>query len=79
MDKFAKPAHKGLIVRFPGNKAILPVAGATIPWTGVDGRYWRRRFKDGSIILVARISYEQSKNIPELETKHTYKKEKGHK
>lgn len=51
MEKFVKPAHKGLIVRFPDNfKTILPETGFLVPWIGKYGRYWRRRLNDGSII-----------------------------
>lgn len=48
-DKYVKPAHKDLIVRYPNNMVILPKTGGWVPWIGRDGRYWRRRFKDGSI------------------------------
>lgn len=77
MDRFVKPKHKDLIVRFPGNKAILPVDGAWVPWTGKDGRYWRRRFIDDSI---TKCNPPTKKIIKPLEEpKHIYKKEKGHK
>lgn len=50
MDKYVKPAHKGLIVRYPGNMAILPEKGGWVPMEKKEGRYWRRRFTDGSIV-----------------------------
>ena len=40
---------KGLIVRDPRTKAILPETPTTVPWIGPEGRYWRRRLRDGSI------------------------------
>ena len=50
---------EGLKVRYPRNYAILPEAGAAVPWIGADGRYWRRRFKVGDITIVAE---EEKKN-----------------
>jgi len=47
-----KPAHKGLIVRDPITQAALPEDGVLKPVRGVDGRYWRRRLNDGSVIVV---------------------------
>lgn len=40
--KKVKP-RKGLIVRFPRTYSILPEKGGNVPWTGPEGRYWRRR------------------------------------
>lgn len=42
---------KGLIVRDSRTKAILPITGTTVPWTGPEGRYWRRRLAVGDITL----------------------------
>ncbi len=39
----------GLRVLDPIDKQPLPGKGMIKPWTGVEGRYWRRRFKDGSV------------------------------
>ena len=49
-DKWVIPAE-GLVVRDPRTKAVLPPIGMYKPWTGPEGRYWRRREKDGSIII----------------------------
>lgn len=49
---------EGLKVRYPRNYAILPEAGAVVPWIGPDGRYWRRRFNSGDIIIIE----EEKKN-----------------
>jgi len=49
--KFVLP-KEGLLIRFPkAPKTILPVTGATVPWIGPEGRFWRRRNMDGSIIV----------------------------
>lgn len=41
------------IVRDPRTKTPLPIDGAIVPWIGPEGRYWRRREMDGSIIVFA--------------------------
>lgn len=46
--RFVKPI-KGLLVRYPYIKTILPEAGEVVAWVGADGTYWRRRARDGSI------------------------------
>lgn len=43
-----KPAYKGLIVRDPISKNILPESGDLRSMTS----YWRRRIMDGSVIVV---------------------------
>ena len=40
---------KGLIVRDPMTKELLPAEGTTKALIGSEGRYWRRRLKDGSV------------------------------
>lgn len=40
------------IVRDPRTKVIVPADGMYIPWIGPEGRYWRRREKDGSIMIM---------------------------
>lgn len=49
-DRWAIP-KKGLVVRDPRTKAVLPPEGMLKPWTGPEGRYWRRREKCGDITL----------------------------
>jgi hypothetical protein len=39
------------IIRDPRTKAILPPVGGFVPWIGPEGRYWRRREREGSIII----------------------------
>jgi len=46
---FLKP-KPGVIVRMPNLKP-LPENGASVPWTGNDGKFWRRRISDGSVIV----------------------------
>lgn len=50
-QKWAIP-KKGINVRFPISKAILPEAGGYVPWIGPEGRYWRRRLREGSITIL---------------------------
>ena len=45
--KYMKPAHEGLLVRFPRTMTPLPAHGATVEWNS----YWRRRWKDGSVVI----------------------------
>lgn len=49
----------GVLVRYPRNYAILPEAGAVVPWVGADGRYWRRRLNTGDVVIVVE---EEKKN-----------------
>ena len=49
-QKFVKPL-KGLIVRDPLQLTPLPEEGMWVAWSGRQGRYWRRRLNDGSIVI----------------------------
>ena len=42
-----KPARKKLIVRDPLTKQVLSAEGKTV----TDNTYWRRRFRDGDILI----------------------------
>jgi hypothetical protein len=42
---------EGLVVRDPRTYAPLPEIGMLKPWTGPEGRYWRRRVKFGDVVL----------------------------
>jgi len=42
---------KGLIVRDPSSKLIMLATGETKTMIGKDGRYWKRRLKDGSVTI----------------------------
>lgn len=64
----------GIVIRFPTNKVILPEKGATVPWTGRDGKYWRRRLSDGSIDILMDIPTPAIQEITQ-----EIKKEKPHK
>ena len=61
--RFVKPVAGGL-VRYPGTKTQLPDSGASVPWTGKDGTYWRRREMDGSVIMVAESTPVEEKEQP---------------
>lgn len=50
--KFLKPAQKDLIVRDPITKSPLSEKGELKPWSGREGIFWRRRYKDKSVIIV---------------------------
>jgi len=52
VQKFLIPLP-GMIVRHPRLMTPLPPAGALCEWTGPDGRYWRRRVKDGSCVIAS--------------------------
>lgn len=51
-QKWAIP-NNDLLVRYPQTKYPLPAGGAYVPWTGPEGRYWRRREKVGDIVIVS--------------------------
>lgn len=48
--KFLIP-KKGLIVRNPVTKDILPEKGMAVTWMGPEGRYWKRRVNCGDCII----------------------------
>ena len=79
-QKYAIPTDKDSIVRYPRTKTKLPEAGGYVPWVGPEGRYWRRRLKDGSIKI------QEKSPSPKLEStsgdygeSRQYKKEGGSK
>lgn len=43
--------NKGLMVRDPKTKEPLPAGGIIKTMIGPEGRYWRRRLRDGSVII----------------------------
>jgi len=43
---------KGLTVRDPANFNPLSETGEEKPMIGKEGRYWRRRIKDGSVSIL---------------------------
>lgn len=45
------PVRKDALPRDPRTRARLPEVGALKPMTGPAGRYWRRRLKDGSVVV----------------------------
>ena len=54
---------KDLIVRDPGTKAILAKEGVVKPLIGKEGRYWKRRLRDGSVTIGKGIRRLQSDSI----------------
>lgn len=60
--KFLKP-RSGLIVRDPSSYIPLPAEGASVEWTGPNGRYWRRRVNCGdcTIAKIAQAKTETKK------------------
>lgn len=59
MKQFLVPSSKGLIVRDPISMQPLSEKGAMKPWTGPQGRYWRKRLRVGDVI----IGKPQSSNL----------------
>ncbi len=68
--RFVKP-REGLLVRNPLTKAALPENGASVPWVGPEGRYYRKRLKQGDIELL-----EQVKKIEKMPIRETVKTNK---
>jgi len=68
--RFVKPL-KGLIVRDPTSKAITPEGGTTVPWIGPEGRYWRRRLKEGSITIEEQPITEVKEEVKPVYKKYT--------
>lgn len=65
MEKVLKliPKHKGLIVRDPITKSILPIEGELKPLT----KYWRRRINEGSVaIKTQEIKIDKKEEIVEI-------------
>lgn len=51
MKKFLKPS-KGLLVRDPVTKQIMPEEGKNVVWVGRIGNYWKRRVMFGDCEIV---------------------------
>lgn len=63
--KFIKPATKGLIIRDPVDKTILPETGDYKPLN----RYWKRRLNDGSVVFATKEIFEEKAEKPTYENK----------
>ncbi len=59
--RYVKPL-KGLIVRIPESKLPLPPEGGNVDYSGQKGKYWRRRIKDGSVIVTSPPKAEKPKD-----------------
>ncbi len=62
---FVVPASEDLRVPFPSSSTVLPKTGATVPWLGAEGVYWRRRLAEGSIRIVTGDEVGTNKNKKE--------------
>lgn len=60
---------KGVLIRHPRSKEIIPEEGCVVPWTGPEGRFFRRRVNDGS----AKIRTKKPEIKKEKEAKKVYK------
>lgn len=52
-NKYVVPGSEGLLVRYPRSKTPLSPSGGWVPWTGPEGRYWKRRLKCGDVRLAS--------------------------
>jgi len=78
-EKFIIPL-KGLIVRDPRSKNILPECGAIKPWIGPEGRYWRRQVAVGSCKMLEEAPKQKTvKEVVQGETSFSQKKFNGEK
>jgi len=76
--RYVKPSSDGLIVRYPGDKAVLPEIGGVVPWVGAEGRYWRRRVKVGDVVITSQprvVKEEIFEEIKEDKPKKKFKDE----
>lgn len=55
---------EGLIVRDPISKDVLPAEGEVKPLVGPEGRFWRRRLRDGSV-KISEVPKTMRKRKPE--------------
>ena len=63
--------QEGLLVRDPKTKEQLNPAGEEKPMTGPEGRYWRRRIRDKSVLIKKPLTIPKA----ELQRKVGTKKE----
>jgi hypothetical protein len=67
-NKFLMPA-KGMMVRDPHTKAIMPAEGMVVPWIGPIGRYYRRRVNCGDCLIVEKQIKNKHKFFKKVEEK----------
>ena len=63
---FLMPSKKGGLVRDPKTKVHLPQTGESKPMLGFQGKYWRRRLREGSVVI-GKPPVKQSPVIPKVE------------
>ena len=67
--KFLVP-QDGLLVRDPINMSILSEGGEYKPWFGAEGKYWRRRVKDGSVTISEKAKEQKTEKTKEPKQDH---------
>lgn len=73
--KKVKP-KEGVVVRFPRSYTIMPLEGGMVPWTGADGRYWRRRVNSGDVFIVEETFPSMESLMGESESNSSSRKKK---
>ncbi len=63
---FLVPSKKGVSPRDPKTRVHLPETGALKPMLGFQGKYWRRRLREGSVVI-GKPPVKQSPVIPKVE------------
>lgn len=71
---YVKPL-KGLLVRIPVTKVVIPAKGMQVTLSGTEGKYWRRRIKDGSLIISVKPK-EVVNEIDRKKGKNTFMEDK---
>lgn len=51
-----------ILVRDPISKDILQTTGEVKPLIGPEGRYWKRRIRDGSVIVSSTVTTKSRVN-----------------
>lgn len=73
---FLVPSKKGGLVRDPKTRVHLPQTGALKPMIGPLGRYWRRRLREGSVVI-GKPPVIKSPVVPKVEKVEKRKYGKG--
>ena len=65
------------LVRDPITKEPLPAGGKMLSLLGSEGRYWRRRIRDGSVIISGPHKKPVIPKVEKTETRKRGKNEEG--